>query len=96
VKTAFRESFARDLRGIRDRKLLQRVKEVIEAVEQADSMNDLPNLKRLKGAKGYFRLKLGDYRLGLALENDTVLLVRSSIAKTSTNIFLKTQLRFQA
>jgi mRNA interferase RelE/StbE len=76
VKTAFRESFARDLNRVRDKKLLQRVKESIEAVESADSLNALPNLKKLKGAKNYFRLKLGDHRIGLALEDDTVVFVR--------------------
>ena len=76
MKTAFRESFARDLKAVRDKKLLQRVKESIEAVERAESLNSLPNLKKLRGAKSYFRLKLGDYRIGLALENDTVVFVR--------------------
>jgi len=76
VKTAFRETFARDLKGVRDKNLLQRVKESIEAVERADSLNALPNLKKLKGAKNYFRLKIGDYRIGIALENDTVVFVR--------------------
>jgi mRNA interferase RelE/StbE len=55
---------------------LQRVKESIEGVEKADSLSDLPNLTKLKGAKNYFRLKLGDYRIGLALEDDTVAFVR--------------------
>lgn len=76
MKTAFRETFARDLKGVRDKNLLQRVKESIEAVERADSLNALPNLKKLKGAKNYFRLKIGDYRIGIALENDTVVFVR--------------------
>jgi len=76
VKTAFRETFARDLKGVRDKNLLQRVKESIEAVERADSLNALPNLKKLKGAKNYFRLKIGDYRIGLALESDAVVFVR--------------------
>jgi mRNA interferase RelE/StbE len=76
VKTAFRQSFARDLKAVRDKKLLQRVKESIQAVEKADSLSALPNLKKLKGAKSYFRLKLGDYRIGLALENDTLVFVR--------------------
>ncbi len=76
MKTAFRETFARDLKGVRDKNLLQRVKESIEAVERADSLNALPNLKKLKGAKNYFRLKIGDYRIGLALESDTVVFVR--------------------
>jgi len=64
------------LKGVRDKNLLRRVKESIEAVERADSLNALPNLKKLKGAKNYFRLKIGDYRIGLALESDTVVLVR--------------------
>ena len=76
MKTAFRESFTRDLKAGRDKKLVQRVREVIEAVEKADSLGDLPNLKKLKGAKSYFRLKLGDYRIGLALESNTVIFVR--------------------
>ena len=76
MKIAFRQSFARDLSRVRDKKLLQRVKESIEAVESSDYLNALPNLKKLKGAKSYFRLKLGNYRIGLALENDTVVFVR--------------------
>jgi mRNA interferase RelE/StbE len=76
VKTSFRESFARDLKGVRDKKLLKRIKEVIEAVETADSLNDLPNIKKLKGEKNYFRLRIGGYRIGVALENDTAVFVR--------------------
>ena len=76
MKTAFRESFARDLKGVRDKKLFQRVKDVIDAVEKAESLNDLPHLKKIKGEKNYFRLRLGGYRIGLALENDTLVFVR--------------------
>lgn len=76
MKTAFRESFARDLKVVRDKRLLQRVKEAIETVEQADSLGDLPKLKKLKGEKNYFRLRVGDYRIGVALEENTFVFVR--------------------
>jgi mRNA interferase RelE/StbE len=56
--------------------LLRRVKEVIETVETVDALALLPNLKSLKGTKNYFRLRVGDYRIGLALEDETVILVR--------------------
>lgn len=76
MKTAFKESFARDLKAVRDKKLLKRVKDVIESVEKAESLSALPHLKKLKGEQNYFRLKIGDYRIGLVLENDTALFVR--------------------
>lgn len=76
MKTEFRESFTKDLKAIRDKTLLKRVKEAIEVIEQANSLADLTNLKKLKGSKNYFRQRVGDHRLGLALEDDTVILVR--------------------
>ncbi|MDX6559342.1 MAG: hypothetical protein QOF72_2391 [Blastocatellia bacterium] len=76
MKIAFRDSFRRDLRAITDKRLLRRVKEVIEAVETVDALALLPNLKSLKGTKNYFRLRVGDYRIGLAFEDETAIFVR--------------------
>jgi mRNA interferase RelE/StbE len=76
VNIEFRDSFAKDLKGVKGKGLLGRVREVIEAVEKADSLTELPNLKKLKGGGNYFRVRVGDYRVGVALENDTVVFVR--------------------
>jgi mRNA interferase RelE/StbE len=76
VKVAFRKSFQRDLKAITDKRLLKRVKEIIEAVETTDSLALLPNLKSLKGTRDYFRLRVGDYRVGLVIEPETVVFVR--------------------
>jgi len=76
VKVAFRTQFARDLKSVKDKRLLSRVREAIEGVEKANSLTDIPSLKKLKGAKNYFRLRIGDYRIGLALENNTLIFVR--------------------
>ena len=76
MKVDFRDSFAKDLKGVKEKGLLNRVREVIEAVEKADSLAELPNLKKLKGGGNYFRVRVGDYRIGVALENDTIIFVR--------------------
>jgi mRNA interferase RelE/StbE len=76
VNAEFRSSFARDLEKVRDKSLLQRVKHLIEAVEKADSLADVPGLKKLTGSKNYFRLRVGDYRIGLAVEKDSLIFVR--------------------
>ena len=78
MKAEFRESFAKDLKGVKDKGILKRVKELIEAVEKADSLADLSNLKRLRGGGNYYRLRVGDYRIGISLENDTVMFSSAS------------------
>jgi len=76
MKVEFRRSFTKDLKSVSDKSLLKRIKETIETVEQAETLKDLPNRKKLKSEGKYFRLKIGDYRLGFALENETVIFVR--------------------
>jgi mRNA interferase RelE/StbE len=67
VKVKFTGSFAKDLKDVKD-KGLRRVKDLIEAVEKADSLVDISNLKKLKGGGNYFRLRVGDYRVGPPLK----------------------------
>jgi mRNA interferase RelE/StbE len=76
VKVQFKDSFAKDLKGVKDKGLLKRLREVVEFVESAASLNEIHNLKKLKGGGDYFRLRVGDYRVGIALENDAVIFVR--------------------
>jgi len=76
VRVEFRESFVKDLKSVKDKSLLQRVQAVIEAIEKADSLAELTILKKLKGSGSYFRVRIGDYRLGLALKSDAVIFVR--------------------
>jgi mRNA interferase RelE/StbE len=76
VNIEFRKTFEKDLRKINDRSLLAKVKSVIIAVEAANSLDDIANLKKLKGDEGYFRIRIGDYRLGLFLDGETILFVR--------------------
>ena len=76
MKVKFRESFAKDLKGVKEKGLLRRVRELIEATEKANSLAELSNLKKLKGGGNYFRLRVGEYRIGIVFENDTIVFVR--------------------
>jgi len=76
MNTQFKESFTKDLRKIREKELLDRVKDVIETVEQAQSLGEIPNFERLRGWNKYYRVRVGNYRVGLAVEADVVTFVR--------------------
>ena len=72
----FKASFVKDLKRVRDKKLKARVQEVIEAVEQAHSLQELEGIKKLKGSDRYYRVRIGNYRIGLSVEGDIVRFVR--------------------
>ena len=76
MKVEFRESFRKDLRSIKDKNLLAKVRETIESLESTTALLDLPNIKKLRGGKGYYRARIGEYRLGLIAEADSLVLVR--------------------
>jgi len=77
VKVEFKKSFAKDLKKKSDdRKLLEKVKQIIEHVEQANDIGQVSNLKKLRVQGDYYRIRSGEYRIGLIIEGDTVIFVR--------------------
>lgn len=76
MKVEFKKSFEKDLSKIREAELLQRIQSVIEEIEAVDGLSDLTSIKKLKAEGNYYRIRLGDYRLGLSVSEDTVVFVR--------------------
>lgn len=72
MRLEFRRSFEKDLSKIRDADLLLRIKAVIEEVENSESLLNISNIKKLKADGNYYRIRVGDYRIGLT-ENEGLL-----------------------
>jgi mRNA interferase RelE/StbE len=76
LRSAFRASFERDLKRIRSQRIRAGVREAILNVEAAANWNDVAGIKKLKGSATAFRIRVGDYRIGLFIEDDLVEFVR--------------------
>ena len=77
IELEYRASFVRDVGRIRNADVGRRVSRVIEDLESAASIADIPAATRIKSPAGrFYRIRIGDYRLGLALNADTCILVR--------------------
>ena len=46
------------------------VAQSIRAVQSAQSFTDILHFKQLKGHKGYYRLRVGEYRIGLRWDGE--------------------------
>lgn len=76
MEVEFRKSFEKDLNKLRDEALLTNIKAVILAVEDAENLDSMSNVKKLKAEGDYYRIRVGDYRIGILLDEDVVVFVR--------------------
>jgi mRNA interferase RelE/StbE len=73
--TAFKKSFLKSVQSVRDKKLRELIVQCINEAETASAIQSVSNIKRLKGHREYYRIRLGNYRIGLKVESDVVLFV---------------------
>ena len=72
MNVEFSKTFDKQTSRITDKILLKRLGNIIKKVIESDSLNKIPNLKPIVGYPDYFRIRLGDYRIGISLEEETV------------------------
>lgn len=87
MKIEFRKSFLKDLEKLRNAKLKILISDCIEQVEAADNISKIKNLKKLSGYDIYYRIRIGDYRMGIKIVNDTIYFVVFEHRKQIYNTF---------
>jgi len=77
MNTDFKTSFLNDIKKVRDKSLLPKIKQAIFDVERAQSKQDIPELRKLKGGKKniYYRIKIDNYRIGVTIDDNLVTFV---------------------
>ena len=65
----FDKSFDKSLRQIHDPNVLRKLKRIIIQIEDSPSLLQLPNIIKLTGFSHYYRIRIGDYRIGIELIN---------------------------
>lgn len=76
MKTSFTGSFLKDLRKLSDARIREQVRTVILSIEAAQDLHAVPGVKKLSGGGPYYRIRIGEYRIGLRIEGETVTFVR--------------------
>ena len=84
-----KKSFLNDLKKISDLTTKAEIAQVILAVKKARTKKDIPELRKLKGNKKgiFYRIKVGDYRIGVAIEGDLVTIARCMLRKDIYKFF---------
>ncbi len=76
MKVEFTTDFQKDLLKVKDKILLSKIKDVIEQVEKANNLREVPNVKKIKAKGDYYRIKIASYRIGIFLEQNSLVFAR--------------------
>ena len=57
---------------IKDKTIKTRLKNIIEKVAEVKSFDEISNITPIVGYPGYYRIKFGDFRIGISLEENIV------------------------
>ncbi len=77
MKVVFLKIFKEDIGKFKDEKLKAELKQVIIDIKNAKNLQNIENLNKIKGYYSMtYRVKIGEYRLGLYFQNNVVYLTR--------------------
>ncbi|MVN23412.1 type II toxin-antitoxin system RelE family toxin [Mucilaginibacter arboris] len=87
MKVEFLDKFNKDLTKIKNKAVSEDVLATIENVEQSFNIASIKNIKKLKGFKNAYRIRIGNYRIGIFVTDDAVEFVRIVHRKDIYNLF---------
>jgi mRNA interferase RelE/StbE len=76
VNIRFNKHFPSDIRKKVPAPVAQRVEKLIDELRQTPDLRTLSNVKALAGHPGYFRIRVGEYRIGFRLVENEIHLMR--------------------
>ena len=69
-------SFTRDFSGIPSSEMRGRVLRKIEELEAAPTLTEVSGVRRITSEGDHDRIRIGEYRLGIVVESNVVILLR--------------------
>lgn len=75
MKIWVQKRFIRDVARIRSNELIDELLFLLDISEKAKKPEDIMGFKKLRGYKTFGRIKLHDFRIGIAIEKETIIFV---------------------
>ena len=76
MKIEYRKKFLKELAKIPSQIRSNIEFYVFEVIPNLNSINDTDKIEKLKGYKSCFKIRFGEYRVGLKFENEVIILER--------------------
>ena len=77
MKLLYAKRFSKDINAIQnDAEIKKNLLELIDKIKRIESLAELNGVRKMEGYPKYYRIKIGEYRLGVKLETTELKLIR--------------------
>ncbi len=77
MNVEYRKLFLKDLKKLKNQSIYQQIYELaFITLPEAKMLQDLPNVKALSGTTNRYRIRVGDYRIGIEVSDNTIEVMR--------------------
>ena len=76
MKILYCTSFIRDLSKIHNPLILENVRSLIQIIAGSESIKSIPDFQKIKGSNNSYRIRIGDYRVGIYKNKEQIEFVR--------------------
>ena len=77
MEVQYRQSFLRDLKRLRGQPVYNRVYELVfTTLPEVDTIRDITNVKPMRGHANRYRIRIGNYRVGIEVQGENVEVMR--------------------
>ena len=70
MEVKFDEFFLKSLKKLNNKKVKENLNELIINFESIENLSEMPNIKKMQGYDTYYRVHIGDFRVGFELQSD--------------------------
>ena len=77
IDIVYSDTFIKELKSYKGTPSYKAIKHLcFEIIPELNSLQDIPSLKKMEGFTNYFRIRKGDYRIGIKIEDSKIYFLR--------------------
>lgn len=76
MNVEYLDKFYKDIDKISSKIVKKKIIELIQHIENSSDISQISNVKKLVGFTTAYRIRIGDYRIGIFFQEDTVIFAR--------------------
>ena len=78
MEVQYRQSFLKDLKSLKGTPVYQRIYDIaFTTLPNAQNIQEIANVQALQGFTNRYRLRVGDYRIGIEISENTIEIIRT-------------------